>query len=70
MDAAAFPRNVTVCTKLYGRAGLSLLSAQCGISSALLVRSSSYLHKMFTLHVVLNAPLTVFTHTDVIYKNL
>jgi hypothetical protein len=35
-------------TKLYGRAGLSLPSAQCGISSALLARSSSYLKKMFT----------------------
>jgi hypothetical protein len=33
-------------TKLYGWGGLSLLSAQCGISSALLVRSSSYLHKI------------------------
>jgi hypothetical protein len=32
-------------TKLYGGAGLSLPSAHCGISSALLVRPSSHLQK-------------------------
>ena len=37
-------------TKLYGTAGLSLLSAQCGINSALLARSSSYLQK--NVHVL------------------
>ena len=44
-----FSECYCLCTKLYGRTGLSLLSAQCGIISALLLSSSSYLHRIFTL---------------------